>query len=211
MNTKRINDNILMITLSGIDSNIYLIEDKNAIVDTGTGLNFTRLYDIFKKLNKQFDDIKTIINTHMHFDHIGGNGYFSNAKIAIHRIEASVLENGDKTMVNAEFFNGKMHPMKVAVKLEEGDIIEGLKVIHTPGHSPGSICLMEPKERILFTGDTIFSDGVGRTDWPGGNENKLTESIEKISKMDVQGILPGHGEPVLENTKKIFDIIKGNV
>jgi hydroxyacylglutathione hydrolase len=207
MFVKKIGD-IIAIQLSDIDSNIYIIGD--TVIDTGTGFNFTRLYDFLKRFKISFEDIKWVINTHAHFDHIGGNGYFYNAKIAIHELDAPVLEMGDAEKSNAAFFNGKIRPMKVEKKLKDKDLINGLKVIHTPGHSPGSICLYDEKKKILFSGDTIFADGVGRTDILGGNEDDLINSLEKIEKLDVKILMPGHGELVLENAKKVIaDICKG--
>ena len=203
---KKINSRIIMINISDLDSNIYLI-DGNTIVDSGTGSNFVRLYEIFKKLNLDFDNIGNIVNTHMHWDHIGGNGFFKNAKIHIHEKDADVLEKGDAEMSNAMYFNGNMKPMKVEKKLKDEDEVFGFRVIHSPGHTPGSVCLFDPKDKILISGDTIFSDGVGRTDLPGGNEADLEKSIERLSQLDVEIILPGHGEPVLKDGKKAINNI----
>jgi len=204
---KKINSRITMIRLSDLDSNIYLL-DGDTIIDSGTGFNFVRLYEIFKQMKIDFDNIKNIVNTHMHWDHIGGNGFFKNAKIHIHENDSDVLEKGDAEMCNSMYFNGNMHPMKVERKLKEGDEMFGFNVMHTPGHTPGSICLFDKKDKIMITGDTIFSDGVGRTDLPGGSEKDLEKSIEKISALDVETILPGHGEPVLKGgSKAIKNII----
>ena len=205
---KRIDD-IVLIQLSGIDSNIYLIDD--VVIDSGTGFNFTRLHSILKVLKKGFEDFRLVVNTHGHFDHIGGNGYFLKAKIAIHKNDAPIIENGDNKLSWADYFDGKLKPRKVDMKLEDGDVIKAgnltLKVIHTPGHTEGSICLYDEKRQILFTGDTIFSDGVGRTDVPGGNEEKITESLAKISNLKVQKMLPGHGDPVVKDASKVIQNI----
>jgi glyoxylase-like metal-dependent hydrolase (beta-lactamase superfamily II) len=206
----RINEKIKMIHLSDLDSNIYLIGN-DTIVDSGTGLNFVRLYDVFKMLKLDFDSINNIVNTHMHWDHIGGNGFFSNAKIHIHERDAPVLEKGDASMCNASYFSGKMKPMKVFRKLKEGDEIAGFKVIHTPGHTQGSICLFDPKDKILISGDTVFSDGVGRTDLPGGSEADLDKSMQKIAALKMDKILPGHGEPVLKGGEKAIKSILTSV
>ena len=135
--------NIVLIQLSDIDSNIYIIDD--TVIDSGTGFNFTRLYSILKMLKKNFESFTQVVNTHGHFDHIGGNGYFLNAKIAIHENDAPVIENADIEMSRADFFDGKLRPRKVDRKLRDGDVIDvnGFKllVVHTPGHTPGSICL----------------------------------------------------------------------
>jgi len=208
---KRI-DNIVLIQLSDIDSNIYLVGD--TVIDSGTGFNFTRLYSLLNVLKMKFDDIKQVINTHGHFDHVGGNGYFLKAHISIHELDAPILENGDVKASMADFFDGKLRPRKVERKLKEGDRIKignmECEVIHTPGHTPGSICLYDKQSKILFSGDAVFADGVGRTDVPGGDQEALSKSLEKISKLNIDKILPGHGDPVKENANKVLDnIING--
>ncbi len=198
---------ISLIQLSDIDSNIYLTDD--TIIDSGTGFNSMRLHSVLRMLNTDLEKIKQVINTHAHFDHIGGNGYFYNAKILIHENDAAILEAGDLERSNAGFFEGKLKPRKVDRNLKEGDIVSNLKVIHTPGHSPGSICLYDEKRKILFSGDTVFSDGVGRTDLAGGDPQALGESLEKLRKLNIEKILPGHGEPVLKlGNKRIEFILK---
>ncbi len=208
---KRIGD-IVLIQLSDIDSNIYLLGD--TVIDAGTGFNFTRLRDIFKALKKEMKDVKEVVNTHGHFDHVGGNGYFLNAKVAIHGADADVLERGDQELSNATFFDGKLHPKKPDRILKEGDRLEpdrvSLEVIHTPGHSPGSICLYDKGKKILFTGDTVFADGVGRTDLPGGDPKALEQSLQRLLKLDVEKLLPGHGDPVLKDARKVLEsAVKG--
>lgn len=199
-------DDISLIQLSDVDSNIYLIGD--TIIDSGTGFNFIRLHSALNMLKTDLDKIKQVINTHGHFDHIGGNGYFVNAKIAIHEKEAAVVENADAEKSNVNFFAGELKPRKVDRKLKEGDLVaNGLKVLHTPGHSPGSICLYDEKRKILFSGDTVFSDGVGRTDLAGGDPDALSESLAKLSKLKIEKILPGHGEPVLKLGSKRLEFI----
>jgi len=91
------------------------------------------------------------------------------------------------------------------------------EVIHTPGHSPGSVCLYWPDRKTLFTGDVVFNQGVGRTDLPGGDGEKLKESIRKISRLDVDYLLTGHGdivageEAVKQNFKAIEDFWFGYI
>jgi hydroxyacylglutathione hydrolase len=201
--------NIIMIQLSDVDSNIYL--NKDAVVDTGTGFNFTRLMDVLRVFKTDFESFNTIINTHYHFDHIGGNGFFSKAKIHIHADDATPLEKGDPEITVADFFGGNMRPMKIEKKFKEGDKIKFgdliLDVIHTPGHTPGSVCLYEPKNKLLFTGDTIFANGFGRTDLPGGNTDQLKASVQKIlkSKLSVDRILPGHGPTIDKDPLKVVE------
>ncbi len=204
--------NVILIQLSDIDSNIYIFGD--TVVDAGTGFNFTRLMTLLGTQKRSLGDFKQLVNTHAHFDHVGGNGYFVNAKVAIHEIEAPVLEKGDSELSQAKFFDGKLHPRPVDRRLKDGDKVKlngvEFQVIHTPGHSPGSICLYNPGQKTLISGDTVFADGVGRTDVPGGDPDILAESLEKLAKLKVEKILPGHGEPVLKGGSKIIqDILKG--
>ena len=81
----------------------------------------------------------------------------------------------------------------------------GFQVIHTPGHSPGSICLYWPDRKVLFTGDVVFYQGVGRTDLPGGNGEDLKASIKRISQLEVDYLLTGHGNVVSGR-----DLVKAN-
>lgn len=205
---KRIGD-IVLIQLSDIDSNIYVLGD--TIIDAGTGFNFTRLRDIFRALKKEMKDISMVINTHGHFDHVGGNGYFLNAKVAIHEADAGILERADAELSNASFFDGRISPKKPDMILKEGDSLSPdkveLQVIHTPGHTAGSICLYDSKRKILFSGDTVFADGVGRTDLPGSDPEALEKSLQKLAKLDVEQIFPGHGEPVLKGGNKVLESI----
>jgi len=189
--------NIVLIQLSDVDSNIYLIGD--TVIDSGTGFNFSRLRDIFKVLKKDMKEVKQIINTHGHFDHVGGNGYFLNAKVAIHKSDADILESGDMELSAAEFFNGKIGARPVDRKLESGDKIPAggmeLEVIHTPGHTHGSVCLLAKKQGLLFSGDLVFKSGLGRVDFANSDQNLMVDSMEKVKALSgVKQVLPGHGE-----------------
>lgn len=187
---------VILLQLSDMDSNIYLIGD--TVIDSGTGFNFTRLRDLFRVLKVDMKEIKQIINTHGHFDHVGGNGYFLNGKVLIHKSDADIVEKANAQLAAADFFDGKMHPRQVDRRLEHGDKIKAgdmeLEVIHTPGHTHGSICLFEKKEGLLFTGDVVFKDGIGRTDFENSDPNLMIDSLEKIKSMPVKQVLPGHGE-----------------
>jgi len=197
---------ITLIQLSSSDSNIYLVGD--IAIDAGTGFNFTRLRDVMRVLKLDLGSIKEVVNTHGHFDHVGGDGYFINAKIAVHEADAPVVEKGDAQASVADFFDGKLKPREVHRKLKDGDVVKAgayeLQVVHTPGHSPGSICLLDKRTGTLFSGDTVFANSVGRTDLPGSDPAKLAESIQKLRKLGVKRILPGHGDPVLQGADKVL-------
>lgn len=203
--------NVTMIKLSDIDSNIYLIGD--TIIDSGTGFNYTRLKSLMNILKSPMDSINWIINTHCHFDHTGGNGYFLKAKIAAHEIDAKVIESGDKELSAADFFDGNPHPKKIDKKLKDGDVIKAgsleLEVIHTPGHTHGSICLYDKKNQFLFSGDTVFENAIGRVDFRNSDPTAMQSSLQKLAKLKVKKIFPGHGKAFDKPT--LDKVLKTNV
>jgi glyoxylase-like metal-dependent hydrolase (beta-lactamase superfamily II) len=190
----------------GYDSNVYLIKcSKPIIVDTGTGqgVYFKKMIENIEKLCG-LKSIKTIVLTHMHFDHAGGASKLqkmSDADVLIHGDDAGHVRIGDNVATGARMFGGSMERLSVS---NIGNVVNGgditLKVIHTPGHSPGSISLYEPESKSLFSGDTLFADGsTGRWDLIGGDQEQLLKSIRKLSTLDVKNLYPGHNRFVEGN------------
>jgi glyoxylase-like metal-dependent hydrolase (beta-lactamase superfamily II) len=144
------------------------------------------------------DAIATVVLTHCHFDHtahVKEIAHMCKAKVAIHRLDAAGLLD-DARSLSMHF--GSRSPVKVPeIILQEGDMIGDLRVLHTPGHTPGSICLFSEPEQLLISGDTVFTDGgFGRYDFIGGSRAELAKSIDRLSLLDVEGLFPGHGVPV---------------
>ncbi len=182
----------------GFDSNVYLI-DGEIMVDTGSGIFFKELRDEITNLGFDLSKIRMIINTHSHFDHSGGDKKFRDLlkiPICIHAAEKKNLETGD---VLAEMFGKVAKSVTVDRVLHEGDVIEtknfSFEIIHTPGHSPGSICLYDKRRKILISGDTLFADGPGTTKLKGGDVNLMRDSLERLSNLNIMYLLPGHGMP----------------
>jgi hydroxyacylglutathione hydrolase len=144
------------------------------------------------------DLIDTIVLTHCHFDHtarVKEIAHMCKAKVAIHNKDARGLV--DDTQSLSMHFGARSPGITPDIVLDEGDIIGELKILHTPGHTPGSICLFSERDRVLISGDTVFSDGCfGRYDFPGGSRMELARSLNRLSLLDVEGLYPGHGEPV---------------
>ncbi len=189
----------------GYDSNIYVIPGrKTTIVDTGTGLYSKQIVSDIKEIIDP-ERIQQIIITHEHFDHCGGvrklhDIISDSVKIMAHVDASDKIERGDSDF--ARMLGGVMPKMPVDVKLKESDSVEigdeTYRVIHTPGHSPGSMCLYAEKSKTLFSGDTVFSHGsFGRYDFPGSDAGLLRDSIERLSKLDVEYLYPGH-ESIVE-------------
>ena len=191
---------VIKINNSPYDANAYLV-DGTILIDVGMDSS-----DIIPELQKHIDphDLEIIILTHCHYDHSGGAGGVAaatGAKIAVHKKDAPLLNNPDAT---ASRLFGKKNPIIVPdILLAGGEKFGELEVIHTPGHTPGGICLYDPKSKALFSGDTVFQDGsFGRTDLFGGNSSLLIESIRKLTLLDVIIMYPGHGEIVTTNANE---------
>ena len=173
----------------------YIIGDpqtgKGLVIDPADNIDF--LIGLAKDMDISLD---YIVNTHGHIDHICGNKEMrekTNASIIIHELDAPMLVNTPAAMLR--MFNAQPSPPADQV-VKDGDLITlgniSLKVIHTPGHSPGSIVLQW--DDCLFTGDTLFVEGIGRTDLPGGSWAVMFRSIkEKIFNFpDETKVFPGH-------------------
>lgn len=141
--------------------------------------------------------IKYIINTHGHIDHVGANAVVKEATGAPLLIHA---EDGDlchKPHASLALFAGKLKLAESDRFIKDGEELEvgnlKLKVIHTPGHTKGGICLKA--EKLLFTGDTLFAGSIGRTDLPGGSYSELISAVKEklLSYPDDTLVYPGHG------------------
>lgn len=199
-----------------MDGNIYLIEDEIfVLVDSGTGQMIPRqikeIRDILSSSNKECQEAKLsyIVLTHYHFDHSGGAAQFKKVfgcEVFVHKAEVEALKKGDSRATGATLFFSsqpkvEVRALELSSPIETGEGV--FQILHTPGHSPGSICLYEEERGILISGDTVFAGGgIGRWDLSGGNYQKLVESIEFLNSLEVRDIYPGHGPTVKEKGKE---------
>jgi glyoxylase-like metal-dependent hydrolase (beta-lactamase superfamily II) len=200
--------------IDGVHGNCYIIMgDGLILIDTGLpGRTAKILGYIEHTLQCIPSDITHIILTHYHLDHTG-NAYelwdVSGAKVAVHA-EDAVYVSGELPMPVPGGFSGalyrfagmffKFKPVQPDILLHDNDRIAGLTCIHCPGHTPGSICLYDPKFSLLFTGDTIrFMKGRIQGPPAGftGNMDQARQSIRKIAGIGFDIMLAGHGGPVL--------------
>jgi hydroxyacylglutathione hydrolase len=184
-------------------ANSYVVmEGKDAfIVDCGGP--FYEIEDFVKERGLK---VKYILVTHGHGDHIYGLMDLkekTGAKIGIHERDVVALTHAfNLSIVGADPVKEDFH-VKGKKVLEVGGL--KIKVIETPGHSPGGVCYYLKDHKVMFTGDTLFKHAVGRDDFPGGSWGKLRKSLQKLSEMDPEiKIYPGHGEPSTIGAEKKF-------
>lgn len=146
------------------------------------------------------DEIAVIVLTHGHYDHtahVREIAHMCSARVAIHEADAPALL--DEMYSLSSHFGAHPPGILPDLLIRDGDLVEGLRVVHTPGHTPGSCCLHDEATGDLISGDTVFSDGCfGRYDFPGGSREALARSLDHLAALDVRGIYPGHGFPAEE-------------
>ncbi|MEW6082344.1 MAG: MBL fold metallo-hydrolase [Bacillota bacterium] len=187
-----------MVAVGAFQANCYILgcerTKEGLVIDPGSEPK--RILDMVARMGLR---VTTIVNTHAHVDHIGANLEVKNATgadLLIHEADEPYTKSSLKNLTLLSPFSAK--PGQPDRLLKEGDsVLVGqeisLEVIHTPGHTPGGICLYG--DGILFTGDTLFSGSIGRTDLPGGNLETLIASIrEKLLILPEDTLVyPGHG------------------
>lgn len=180
-----------------LNTNTFLVHSKNQAVVIDPGHNYTSA--ITRKAKELKVEIKLVINTHGHFDHTTGNLELqkeTNCKIACGVEDENMLLNPSDLGWNLPF---KLQPSKPDVLLKDKDEVKigskALRVIKTPGHTLGSICLYSKQDELLFSGDTLFAGTCGRYDLPGGDEKLIVQSLKKLANLPKDTkVLPGHGE-----------------
>jgi glyoxylase-like metal-dependent hydrolase (beta-lactamase superfamily II) len=186
--------------------------ENSILIDTGLDSCLQGVLDDIKKDGFDPEKIEVIITTHSHPDHFDGIRSFmeNNTQMALHPEEDRFIKETGMGFYN--MFGLQLPEYRVDIPLQEGEFKvknTTFEIYHTPGHSPGSISIYWPDKKALIVGDVIFQAGVGRTDFPGGDGNLLKQSIERLSGLDVEYLLPGHGEIIQgkDNIKKNFDYV----
>ncbi|HEX7534715.1 MAG TPA: MBL fold metallo-hydrolase [Syntrophales bacterium] len=173
--------------------NTYLIDGElKILIDPGHRHLFEYVRRNLAALNISPDQIDLAIVTHGHPDHLEAVEGLGKATM--------FAMNEEEHRFISELAGKYFKIPEPLFFLREGDLTIGehrFEVIATPGHSPGSICLYWPEKKALFTGDLVFRESIGRTDLPGGNDSMLKESVKRISQMDIDYLLCGHGEIVV--------------
>ena len=196
--------------VDGTFANVYLIRrgEKLLVVDAGLPGEYEKVLRYIEKLGHLPEDVETIIVTHAHHDHVGSLKDLKDAtgaNIAAHKDEVPYLK-GEKT------FRSEIEPVDVEIKLNDGDEVHGLKVIHSPGHTPGSICLLDLKTKALFVGDLVMEENGKLEEIPHHyslDPMKNREAIRRLLDIDFVHLLPSHGKPILnEGKEKLRELVE---
>lgn len=184
-----------LIVGEGLCSNIYVLRgDETVLIDAGIGNRLNPIWPQLEEIGVQPEGIKRAALTHAHHDHVMGVFLIlrrATPLVHIHRYDAKHI---------AAYIKG-------LVEVEEGDILETslwpLRVLWTPGHTRGSICLYAEDEGILFSGDTVFPWGYyGRYDGETGSYEDIVESLRRLTELQVETLLPGHGGPIYREANR---------
>lgn len=179
-----------------LGTNVYLLGDPATLEALAIDTAIPSAAWIGERLAERGWTLRLIVSTHRHWDHVGDNAAVqaaTGAPIACHPLDRHGLE--DPQPLFAPF---PIPPSVPAIELAEGGLIRfgsiRLQVLHTPGHTEGSVCLLAPDDGLLFTGDTLFAGGWGRTDLPGGSTDAMVASLGRLALLDDPlRVLPGHG------------------
>lgn len=186
----------LIRTVGPLATNVHVLADPATREAIAIDTAIPSLDVVRDELEARGWTLKLIVSTHGHWDHIGDNAALAahtGADIAVHPLDRERLEHPNRGIAPFE-----IPPCVPAVELAEGGVIRfgelRLDVLHTPGHTAGSVSLLAPDESLLFSGDTLFAAGWGRVDLPGGSAGQMAESLARLARLEDQvRVFPGHG------------------
>ncbi|MFX1238608.1 MAG: MBL fold metallo-hydrolase [Promethearchaeota archaeon] len=194
--------NIYQFESTGAGCSVYLVigENFNVLIDTGLATKFNSFnYLLTTEVGLKVEDINLVINTHEHFDHISSNPYF-HCPTAAHRWAATKIQQSDELITKGKKWGLDLTDLKVNIWLEDRNMIDLgnviLKVVETPGHTSGCICLYEPMKHYMFTGDTLFK-GATSNIYESGSLSEYIQSLKILNTLKIFSFYPSHGACVI--------------
>jgi glyoxylase-like metal-dependent hydrolase (beta-lactamase superfamily II) len=198
---EEIQQGIFLLKGEGKGSHIYLLRASygTVLIDSGLDQHFLSLQEQLLGLGLKVRDINLVINTHEHLDHIGANRYFQETSfIAAHRFAATKITLEDHYVTLYRSGDRNEVPLRIHLWLENRSLFDlgshTLEVIHTPGHTSGSICIYEFKTKVLFSGDMVFAGGTLSYIAESGSVGDYVNSLMCLEARKISKIFPGHGE-----------------
>jgi len=226
-----ITPNVYQLTARGVNV-ILIVEEELTLVDTGFRGGTAQLMDFIHSLGRSVEEVGLIIITHNHLDHAGGLAelrQITRAKVAAHKAEISGIERHPsyppiiQRALQVPLFSVldpvlSLQADDVDIQLEGGEVLEplgGLQVIHTPGHSPGSISLFSPRNRLLIVGDALNRGGnIPRLPpkMVSSDLRQAVDSVKRLARLDIDILCFGHGRPLVGDVsskmQRLLDKVK---
>ncbi len=200
---------ILQFSLGQLQANCYFLIEKNncLIIDPGDEASFILQYLQRERLN-----LVGLLATHGHFDHIMAVGEIQESfpvPFCVNKQDLFLVKNVKEASSYFLGYQPAILPIKIIKYFNQQRQLKiknfSFKVLFTPGHTPGSVCFYFSKDKVLFTGDTLFKQGIGRYDFSYSDKNQLQKSLQKIFKLPMETkIFPGHGESSFLEKEKDF-------
>ncbi|MDY6775251.1 MAG: MBL fold metallo-hydrolase [Halobacteria archaeon] len=175
----------------GSHTYVFEGESRTAVVDPGLSSNYERVVS-------EVGEPDILVNTHEHFDHIGANPRFQDdCLVAAHRYSAVKMVTGDDDVMKCRA-NGQPEEYEVDLWLENNALFDlggkRLKILHTPGHTSGSLCVYDTETRALVTGDTVYAYGTISDIYKSGSYGEYANSLRRLNNFRIDVICPGHGD-----------------
>jgi len=197
---EEVRDGVFRVKARRPGSHSYLLrgDDKDVLVDPGMSGGVEELEAALGEVGVSGDGVDMVLNTHEHFDHIGGNKMFQGSTVvAAHRYSAVKMVAGDDEVLRCRANAQDVSGHRVHVWLENNALIDlggkRLKVLHTPGHTSGSLCIYDTSTRVLVTGDTVFASGTVSGIYESGSQGEYANSLRRLLNFKVDVVCPGHG------------------
>ncbi len=181
-------------------SNSYLIlgEKLKVLIDSGISQHFNFITKDLKDIGVDTRSLNMVINSHEHVDHFGANRYLQErVPILAHRYAATKIVSADDEVMLCRAHGEDPTGYQVNMWLENLNVLDlgdwFLKVLHTPGHTSGSLCIYEPRRKVLISGDTVFARGTISDISSSGSYGEYINSLARLNTMKIDLLLPGHG------------------